>query len=277
MNLNKFYSPNEIHYKLKMQNTFKSDGHKFEDLIFRSAVYIKDEDNFKKISDYPLYYSNDNPLIRDKIFDNGIVKYSLGDATITDFSNVNDEIEVKYYYGKNNQNIYLPIDKLTSNKHFDLIFCIKDGLVKLYNIYCKLARNDGLYIGYINKNFYKNLIFIVAMDSGTYFYDFTEDLLNNKNYTLTKTNAYPKIHDEDLYILDSRGIGYKQDIIILNDKIKPIVYIPIDKFKEVYILKDIVSYIHWWEQNLIIDPLDFDKDEDFYIDYKGFLIRKRLI
>lgn len=290
-----YYTAEEVYYELNDKIGMKSNGLKFEDFVIKHNIYINikqesdDTHLMKLLNNVPMKRNSDNPFITKYGVYNGLSVYSLADATITDFSTANDEIELKYYYGNidtkekgvsvSNENVFIPLDKLTCNRHFVLVFCIKNNKVMLYNIYCTVLKDNGEPIGYINTNYFKEIKFIIAHNEGFLYYNYTDDLTNNFNKLngdlfLIKTDDYPKMWYDDLYIVDNRCIKYKQDTMIMNGKIKPIVYIPSDKFKECFIQKE-ESY-HRVYRSMIshIEPLDFDKDIDYFNDYNNYCIRK---
>jgi hypothetical protein len=139
--------------------------------------------------------------------------------------------------------------------------------------------DNGQPIGYINPTFYKEIKFIIATNEGFLYYNYTDDLTenlkkDNPELKLKPTNIYPTIWNEELFVVDNRSIGYPLDILALNGKIKPIVYIPSNKFKKCYIENEDNHHTAYKDLVVRMEPLDFDKDEDYYIDYDKYCIRK---
>jgi hypothetical protein len=285
-----YYTAEEVYNKMNQHSGLKSNGLKFEDFILKRNIFIDGFEYQKKLlSSKPFKRNSENHKISNYGIYNGWRSYSLADATITDFSNEYDEIELKYYYGNNgtrekgvsidNNNIFIPMDKLSCNRHFVFVFAIKNKNVMLYNIYCNALMDNGQPIGYINPTFYKEIKFIIATNEGFLYYNYTDDLTenlkkDNPDLKLKPTNIYPTIWNEELFVVDNRSIGYPLDILALNGKIKPIVYIPSNKFKKCYIENEDNHHTAYKDLVVRMEPLDFDKDDDYYIDYDKYCIRK---
>ena len=170
-------------------------------------------------------------------------EYQLRDATITDISTKDEEIEIKYFYDLDleYEDLYIPVNKFTENSLFELFFCIRDEQIVLYNIWSRTIIN-GNPIGWINKGNYKKMKFIIGHRSGFVFYDYTADLTNQSKEASPKIKLVPIASGfggatEDLYIVSRSSINYPIASRTLNGKPKDCVILPIGSYSACYIKK----------------------------------------
>jgi hypothetical protein len=159
--------------------------------------------------------------------------YFLKDATLYDLSNERTEIELKCYTGTSMDDIWIPIDKFTANIHFTPYFSIVAGKFKLYNIW---SDECG---GWINSTNNRDVLFVIAYNDGTCYYNFTEDLTIQGSIKKGK-KLIPVIDSSKgipLYRLLQSNIKYPTASKTLFGKNKMSVHIPHEKLNQCYIKK----------------------------------------
>ena len=165
--------------------------------------------------------------------------YDLGKSAITDISTELCEIEVKYYYTlslKKDDDIFLPINKLTQNRHFQLYYILYNNEIWLYNIWCTYNN-----IGWINpKGKYKKHKFIIGHKNGFLVYDYTADLTKNAALPLHEREIVLNpitIDGIDLLFVGDRDLKYPMITEEINGQDIDCVVIPNYRYRQCYIKK----------------------------------------
>lgn len=247
---NKYFTPCNLYDYISAKNTFMKNGLIFENICLQNSIKYIDQFEMKNVfSKKNLFLSSTLDILQDHYIDNELGKFKLKQACLTDLTNDEDEIEIKYYYGNENtlengmfkDNIFIPIGKLEGNTLFIPFYTIHKNRIKLYNIWCTHIVN-GQEIGFINSTYNKNYKFIIAHNNGIDYYNFTDDMTDDYN---NETNKFHYIINEQLslkvgkqiFVVDMLKSSYMIKKHNILGKNKLVANIPSTKLKPCYIKK----------------------------------------
>lgn len=224
------FSPEEIAGRCKSKTV--QAGIKFEQFLLDKEVTEIHETGYSPIYDVSKMRSNDtNIKLSSQIVTVDGETYGLNRATIYDISSPGLEVELKYYdKAESLDDIYIPIDKFTSNRHFIPYFASHKGEFKLYNIWCKDTNE------WVNADYYKSVLFTIGYKNGVCYYDLTDDMTKG-NLRLQEVKERSVKKGLKLYRLFDDGISYPMRQYTFNKKSKLSVNIPSSSLNECYIKK----------------------------------------
>ena len=157
-----------------------------------------------------------------------------------DFSTPTHDIELKFYLEFSDiEPLPIPKTKFLGSAIFKPYFRVVRGKVKLYNIWCEQLKD------WVNKEFDKEILFVIMTNKGLVYYDYTDDLTISMNSSggWRKTpfdiqvNTEGKVDREGDELLRVNTSSYKDKVHRFGDDDKPCFMLPDNKLKNCYIKK----------------------------------------
>jgi hypothetical protein len=221
-----------------MKQSGESNGKKFEAYLINKTIQtLTVEDGFKVLYDKRGIMNNEShPDLQ--VVATG-QSYSLAEASMYDFSTPTHDIEIKFYLEfSDDEPLPIPITKFLGSAIYNPYFRVVNGKVKLYNIWCEQLKD------WVNKEFDKEILFVIMTDKGLVSYNYTDELttsMNSSGWRKTpfdiQLNSEGKVDREGNELLRVLTSSYKNKVHKFGDDDKTCFMLPVDKIKNCYIKK----------------------------------------
>jgi hypothetical protein len=221
-----------------MKQAGGSNGKKFEAYLINKTIQtLTVDDGFKVLYDKRGIMNNEShPDLQ--VVATG-QSYSLAEASMYDFSTPTHDIELKFYLEfSDDEPLPIPITKFLGSTIFKPYFRVVSGKVKLYNIWCEQLKD------WVNKEFDKEILFVIMTKKGLVSYNYTDDLtisMNSSGWRKTpfdiQFNSEGKVDREGDELLRVNTSSYKDKVHRFGDDDKTCFMLPVDKLKNCYIKK----------------------------------------